>query len=73
MARAIIEQLLSHHPRPLYLTCRAGLIPFYEKYGFTTIYMEVMPPYFRRVYRMMNYLMPVLRGEGLAVMALDYR
>lgn len=70
-ARAIIEQLLNIHPIPLFLTCRAGLIPFYEKYGFKTLNMEEMPPYFRRISRLMNALMPILRGEGLAVMALE--
>jgi N-acetylglutamate synthase-like GNAT family acetyltransferase len=71
VARAIIEQLLNIHPRPLYLTCRASLIPFYEKFSFNTMDVENMPPYFQRISRLMNTLMPVLRGEGLAVMMLD--
>src|SRR5512145_734665 len=30
LARAIIEYLLKDSPRPLYLTCRSRLEPFYE-------------------------------------------
>ena len=34
VARAIIEHLVANHPGPLYLTCRASLGPFYERFGF---------------------------------------
>ena len=49
VARAIIEHLVALEPGPLYLTCRRRLGPFYEKFGFRTLWLEEMPPYFRRL------------------------
>lgn len=71
VARAIIEYLISQAPRPLYLTCRSGLGSFYEKWGFRTLEMNAMPPYFRRLAQLAS-LMPELaaRGERLLVMEL---
>ena len=37
VARAIILHLLETQPRPLYLTCRGRLGPFYEKFGFQDV------------------------------------
>ncbi len=71
IARLIIEHLLEIGPRPLYLTCRSPLGPFYAMWGFTAIRLEEMPPYFRRLARLVS-LMPefVRRGETLLVMKL---
>jgi N-acetylglutamate synthase-like GNAT family acetyltransferase len=52
VARAILERLLETYPRPLYLTCRAHLGPFYEKFGFQAVEEGEMPPYFRRIKRL---------------------
>lgn len=52
IARAIIERLLSDCPIELFLTCRAELGPFYERFGFHKIELDEMPPYFRRIYRL---------------------
>jgi amino-acid N-acetyltransferase len=53
VARAIIEYLLAENPGPLYLTCRARLGPFYERFGFRTLIDPAeMPAYFRRVSRL---------------------
>lgn len=49
---AIIRQLLAENALPLYLTCRASLEPFYQRFGFRTIGIEEMTPYFKRIYRM---------------------
>jgi N-acetylglutamate synthase-like GNAT family acetyltransferase len=49
VAGAMIEYLLSVHPRPVYLICRSGLGSFYEKFGFSTLLLDDMPAYFQRV------------------------
>lgn len=71
LARKIIEHLITEGPRPLYLTCRSTLGPFYEKWDFHSIDQADMPAYFRRLSRLVS-LMPdfVRRGETLLVMKL---
>ena len=54
VARALMEHFLTHEPGPLYLTCRTELGPLYEKFGFRSIDVGEMPPYFKRVYRFIN-------------------
>jgi N-acetylglutamate synthase-like GNAT family acetyltransferase len=49
-ARAIIERLIKEHTGPLYLTCRASLGPFYERFGFIIADSAQLPVYFRRLY-----------------------
>ncbi len=71
VARAIIEHLIAKAPRPLYLTCRSGLQPFYEKWGFRVIGLDEMPAYFRRLSRFANTMLGMFeRGESLLVMEL---
>ena len=72
VARAIIEYLTASEPGTLYLTCRASLGPFYTRFGFKAIEQPEMPPYFRRISRLMKAL-GVLHvvGEGLLVMKHD--
>jgi amino-acid N-acetyltransferase len=69
VARAIIEHLTASEPGTLYLTCRAKLGPFYTRFGFKAIDQQEMPPYFRRISRLMKTL-GVLHvvGESLLVM-----
>ena len=69
VARAIIEYLTANEPGTLYLTCRANLGPFYTRFGFKAIEQQEMPPYFRRISRLMKAL-GVLHvvGERLLVM-----
>jgi amino-acid N-acetyltransferase len=69
VARLIIEHLIASEPGTLYLTCRARLEPFYTRFGFKAIEQQEMPPYFRRISRLMNAL-GVLHvvGEKLLVM-----
>lgn len=71
IARAIIEHLIVQAPRPLYLTCRSSLGPFYEKWGFHAIRPDEMPNYFRRLARLAS-LMSALAvfNESLLVMRL---
>ncbi len=54
VARTIIEHLLEQHPVTLYLTCRAELGPLYQKFGFQVLNTAEMPPYFKRLSRLVN-------------------
>lgn len=56
VARAIIEHLIRAHPGDLYLMCRAKLGPLYEKFSFFSLDLEEMPPYFRRILRLLGFL-----------------
>ncbi len=51
LSRAIIERLLNEHPGRLYLTCRAHLGSFYQRFGFQTAKENDLPAYFRRIRR----------------------
>lgn len=71
IARAIIEHLLAQAPRPLYLTCRSGLQPFYERWGFRVLELDEMPPYYRRLFRFAKVMLALVeRGESMLVMKL---
>lgn len=54
VAGALINHLIAKHPGELYLTCRAKLEPFYQRFGFTSIPPEQMPANYRRMYRLIN-------------------
>lgn len=71
VASAIIEHLLAGAPRPIHLTCRSRLGPFYEKWGFRVVGRNEMTPYFRRLSRLVN-MIPAFAsaGETLLVMKL---
>jgi predicted N-acetyltransferase YhbS len=69
IASEIIQALIlraerEHSPRQavLYLTCRAGLRTFYERFGFQVLAPGKMPPYFKRAY----YAFSLLRLMRLA-------
>ena len=68
VARALVERLLEEAPRPLYLMCRAGLGPLYERFGFRAIGPEAMPRYFRRIHALFTRL--ALGSQGLLIMIL---
>lgn len=66
---AIIDRLLAEYPLPLYLTCRASLQPYYERFGFTAVAVTEMTPYFRRIFRIVSFLKRLFpRMEGMRVM-----
>ena len=69
VARVIIEHLIAQGPRPLYLTCRSRLGSFYEKWGFRSIEPDEMPPYFRRLSRLVNVIGSFM-NEKMLVMKL---
>lgn len=74
VARCIIDHLLSAHftvapETPLYLTCRSELGSFYTRFGFRPLTPEEMPPYFRRIYRVIRIANALrLLPRGLLVM-----
>jgi predicted N-acetyltransferase YhbS len=70
IGREIIERLLAVNPLPLYLTCRARMAPYYEKFGFRVLEVEEMPLYFRRIYRTASLISRLARRAGeMRVMA----
>ena len=72
IARAVIEQLLSTTPRPLYLMCISKLGGLYGKFGFKTIPYEEMPRYFQRIVTVFRIADVVRRsGEELLVMKME--
>jgi len=56
VASAIIRQLLVENELPLYLTCRASLDAFYERFGFRAVSVHEMTPYFKWVYRIAAFI-----------------
>ncbi len=71
IATAIIQTLLeadrSTGTGTLYLTCRSHNERFYEKFGFRRATdLRQMPPYFRRIARLMYGAQAVARVFGLA-------
>jgi N-acetylglutamate synthase-like GNAT family acetyltransferase len=72
IARAIIEHLLHHSPRPLYLMCQSALGSLYEKFGFHAISYEEMPRYFQRISKLAGLVTTLAnREERLLVMKLQ--
>jgi N-acetylglutamate synthase-like GNAT family acetyltransferase len=71
VARAIIEHFLANSPRPLYLMCRSALEPLYKKFGFQVIGREAMPPYFRRILKLVRALVFLSKHTAPSVMRLD--
>lgn len=71
IARALIEYLVSRAPRPLYLTCRSSLGPFYSKWGFRALPVEEMPPYYRRLTMAASLFDWAFAGSKLLVMMLQ--
>ncbi len=52
VARKIIEHLLGQNPGRIYLTCGSRLEPLYQKFGFRSLEIEEMTPYYKRLSRM---------------------
>jgi N-acetylglutamate synthase-like GNAT family acetyltransferase len=74
LARAVIEQLLQDSPRPLYLTCRSRLQPFYQKFGFEALSYPEMPRFYQRLSKLAGVFITITgqdEAEGLSVMKLQ--
>jgi N-acetylglutamate synthase-like GNAT family acetyltransferase len=71
IASAIVVGLMKDAPRPLYLTCRSGLGPFYGKFGFVALSLNEMPVYFQRMSKLAGLVTALARTrETLLVMKL---
>jgi amino-acid N-acetyltransferase len=69
IARTLIEHLTEIHQGDLYLTCRASLGNFYQRFGFEPIPEPEMPTFFRRISRLTSLIEFLQReGESLLVM-----
>ncbi len=69
IARAIIEHLLQENRGRLYLTCRSELGPLYRKFGFEPVQLAEMPPYFKRIRRIVTVFNKLFRrADRLQVM-----
>lgn len=69
IARAIIEHLLQGYPGRLYLTCRSELGPMYRKFGFESVQLAELPPYFKRIRRAVSLFNKIShRPDNLLVM-----
>ncbi len=70
LASALIRGLLADCAPPLYLVCAAHNAGFYPRFGFRPIPPGEMPPYFRRMHRLINLLagarprLVVMRWDG---------
>jgi N-acetylglutamate synthase-like GNAT family acetyltransferase len=71
VARAIIQRLLAESPRPLYLMCRTELGLLYEKFGFRAVDPDSLPPYFRRIRRLVRAVVFLAGRDGSLIMRLD--
>jgi N-acetylglutamate synthase-like GNAT family acetyltransferase len=72
IASEIIRVLLANENGDVYLTCRAQLESFYNRFGFRKIGRAEMTPYFRRIHRIGNFFAR-LAGTQMLVMKLDGR
>lgn len=54
IARLLIEYTVNQHDGTLYLMCRSGLGPLYEKFGFQPLVEAEMPRYFRQISRLVG-------------------
>jgi len=52
IAHMLINHLLAEHQGTLYLTCLDTMESFYTQFGFRTITLAEMTPYFRRMMRL---------------------
>jgi len=66
----MISKLKVEAEPPLWLTCRSGLIPFYNQFGFVDATGSGdLPPYFRRIRGLARVLMTLAGArQTLAVM-----
>src|SRR4030067_451475 len=65
IAQAIILELMRANPPPLYLTCRSVMGHYYSRFGFDSLDIEQMPPYFRRLYRLARLMLSGASDENL--------
>lgn len=54
VARVLLEHAIAAHEGTLYLMCRSGLGPLYEKFGFRALTEGDMPRFYRRISRLVK-------------------
>lgn len=64
VARTLIEAALAAHDGTLYLMCQPKLESLYRKFGFTPLPEEEMPPYFRRITRLVRVIRKLNKSAG---------
>lgn len=67
IASEIIQHLLAKENGVIYLTCRAPLETFYNRFGFSKIGRDEMTPYFRRLHRIGNIFARLAKTEMLVM------
>ena len=60
---AIIQGLLAREVGALHLMCGPNAAPYYERFGFRRLERLAMPPYFRRIDRMVSFLSLLSSGR----------
>ena len=70
VARKLVEQAKENRGDTLWLMCESSLVPFYEQFDFCNMQQGgAMPPYFRRIWRLLSLLRLLMRREPkLAIM-----
>lgn len=70
VGRQLIRALITEADRQLWLMCRSGLVPLYEKFGFESVPSDgQQPSYFRRVRALARlYHLLASRDQSLAIM-----
>lgn len=62
-----MRALLAREPGVLHLTCREELEGYYRRFGFRRLERAEMPPYFRRLTRLINLIAPLTTGTHIIV------
>jgi amino-acid N-acetyltransferase len=69
VGQALIEHVLTEESPPIFLMCRSSMGPYYDRFGFESIEVKDMPPFFRRISRLARVIEPLREeGETLLVM-----
>jgi amino-acid N-acetyltransferase len=73
LGRALVRALQDRSEPPLWLTCRARLVPYYQPLGFERLDDPgQMPSYFRWAYRLMNAWRRI-RGRPIRLAVMVWR
>ncbi|MSP12893.1 MAG: N-acetyltransferase [Chloroflexi bacterium] len=63
VGRRICRVLIAREQGPLYLTCRSEMETYYVQFGFRAIGPEEMPPYYRRLRRIVRVITGLTFGR----------
>jgi len=68
IATRLIQRWLAQTQGPLYLVCMPDMGTFYEPFGFKRLADHALPPYFRRIKRLVKVFEVVSGDEQMLVM-----